>query len=82
MKIFDQVVAVLSELSGTESVRLEDELKNDIGLDSFGLVNLILTLEERFGITMDDSDMNPFDLINVQNVVTLVERYLNGESHE
>ena len=80
MKIFDQVVAVLSELSGTESIRLEDELKNDIGLDSFGLVNLILTLEERFGITMDDSDMNPFDLIDVESVVRLVEKYLHGET--
>ena len=82
MEIFDQVSAVLAELSGTESIRLEDELQNDIGLDSFGLVNLLLTLEESFGITLDESDMNPFDLINVQNVVTLVERYLNGESHE
>ena len=80
MKIFDQVVAVLSELSGTESVRLEDELKNDIGLDSFGLVNLILTLEERFGITLDDSDMNPFDLTDVESVVRLVEKYLHGET--
>ena len=82
MEIFDQVSAVLAELSGTENIRLEDELQNDIGLDSFGLVNLLLTLEESFGITLDESDMNPFDLINVQNVVTLVERYLNGESHE
>ena len=80
MKIFDQVVAILSELSGTESISLEDELKNDIGLDSFGLVNLILTLEERFGITMDDSDMNPFDLIDVESVVRLVEKYLHGET--
>ena len=80
MKIFDQVVAILSELSGTESIRLEDELKNDIGLDSFGLVNLILTLEERFGITMDDSDMNPFDLTDVESVVRLVEKYLHGET--
>ena len=80
MKIFDQVVAILSELSGTESISLEDELKNDIGLDSFGMVNLILTLEERFGITMDDSDMNPFDLINVESVVRLVEKYLHGET--
>ena len=82
MEIFDQVSAVLAELSGTENIRLEDELQNDIGLDSFGLVNLLLTLEESFGITLDESDMNPFDLINVQDVVTLVERYLNGESHE
>ena len=80
MKIFDQVVAILSELSGTESIRLEDELKNDIGLDSFGLVNLILTLEERFGITLDDSDMNPFDLTDVESVVRLVEKYLHGET--
>lgn len=80
MEIFDQVSAVLAELSGTESIRLEDELQNDIGLDSFGLVNLILTLEERFGITMDDSDMNPFDLIDVESVVRLVEKYLHGET--
>ena len=80
MEIFDQVSAVLAELSGTESIRLEDELQNDIGLDSFGLVNLLLTLEESFGITLDESDMNPFDLINVESVVRLVEKYLHGET--
>lgn len=82
MEIFDKVTVILSELSSLETICLEHELQNDLGLDSLQLVTLLMMLEENFQIVLDESDMNPFDLINVWHVVDLVEKYVGGESNE
>lgn len=82
MEIFDKVCVILSELSGIETICLEHELQSDLGLDSLQMVTLLMMLEENFQITLDESDMNPFDLVNVWQVVDLVEKYAGGESNE
>ena len=82
MEIFDKVCVILSELSGIETICLEHELQSDLGLDSLQMVTLLMMLEENFQITLDESDMNPFDLVNVWQVVDLVEKYAGGENNE
>lgn len=82
METFDKVCVILSELSGIETICLEHELQSDLGLDSLQMVMLLIMLEENFQITLDESDMNPFDLINVWRVVDLVEKYVGGENNE
>lgn len=79
MEVFDKVKMILSELSGIETICIEHGLQADLGLDSLQMVTLLMMLEEKFQITLDESDMNPFDLINVYHVVCLVEKYLGGE---
>ena len=82
MELFDKVCVILSELSGIETICLEHELQSDLGLDSLQMVTLLMMLEENFQITLDESDMNPFDLVNVWQVVDLVEKYEGGEKNE
>ena len=82
MEIFDKVCVILSELSGIETICLEHELQSDLGLDSLQMVMLLMMLEENFQITLDESDMNPFDLVNVWHVVDLVEKYMGGKNNE
>ena len=82
MEIFDKVSVIVSELSGIETICLEQGLQNDLGLDSLQMVMLLMMLEENFQIVLDESDMNPFDLVNVQHVVDLVEKYVGGEKNE
>ena len=82
MELFDKVCVILSELSGIETICLEHELHSDLGLDSLQMVTLLMMLEEKFLITLDESDMNPFDLVNVWQVVDLVEKYAGGENNE
>ena len=82
MESFDTVSEILSELSGVENIYAEQDLQLDLGLDSLQLVTLLIMLEESFQITLNESDMNPFDLINVNNVINLVENYLCGENNE
>ena len=82
MEFFEKVCVILSELSGIETICLEHELQSDLGLDSLQMVTLLMMLEENFQITLDESDMNPFDLANVWQVVDLVEQYAGGENNE
>ena len=50
MEIFDKVTAILSELSGMETINPQHELQNDLGLDSLQMVTLLMMLEENFQI--------------------------------
>lgn len=82
MEIFNVVATILYKLSGIENIRPEHELQNDLALDSLQMVMLLMMLEESFQIVLDESDMNPFDFVNVQSIVNLVEKYVGGNSHE
>lgn len=75
METFDKIFEILKELSSVESIELENKLIEDLALDSLAMVTLLLEIEDSFGMELDESDMNPFDLITVQDIVDLVERY-------
>ena len=78
METFNKLVDVLSELSGIENIHLDHALQGDLGLDSLQMVTLLMTVEERFQILLNESDMNPFDLVFVRDVMTLLEKYEGG----
>ena len=78
MDIFDKVKDLLIELCGVKDISLDHDLQSDLGLDSLQMVMLLMLLEETFEIVLDETDMNPFDLIRVTDIVPLVEKYLDG----
>lgn len=75
MQIFEKISEILCELSGINEIKPEDDLKEDLSLDSLSMVTLLLEIEETFEIELDESDMNPFDLNTVEDAVKLVEKY-------
>lgn len=77
MTTSEKVKRIVSEMSGLETVKAEDSLQEDIALDSFSMVSLLLEIEDAFNIELEVSDMNPFDLVAVQDVINLVEKYLD-----
>ena len=79
MKITNKVTAMLSELCGIEDIRPDHILQLELGFDSLQMVTLLVVLEETFDIVLDESDMNPFSLVLVSDVITLVEKYLEGK---
>ncbi len=81
MKLDENVVELLKELSGVSSIRPEDRLQEELSMDSLSMVTLLIELENVFCVEFDEVDMNPYDLITVQDVVELMERYC-GERHE
>lgn len=79
MNTREKVIKILTELSGRNDICPEDSVQNDVGLDSFGMVAMLIKLEECFEIELKESDMNPFDLSKVSDVIALVERYTGGK---
>ena len=82
MMIFEKVCDILSELSGAEAVALKNRLRDDLTLDSLHMVMLLLELEDKFDIVLDESDMNPFNLVTVEDVVSLVRKYCGDGNEE
>lgn len=77
----EQVLEILGDLALTEPTP-EMTLLEDLKLDSLRLVMLLVTLEDTFGIELDESDMDPFALLTVQDVIDLAEKYTKEETDD
>lgn len=67
--IRDTVIAIVSEYAD-EPAKLDDNLVNDLGLDSLELVELALTIESTFDLPPFDID--PETIQTVRDVVNYV----------
>lgn len=75
----ERVFDIIRELSGTENIEPDASLQADIAIDSLGMVTLLILLEDEFKIELDESDMNPFDLLTVNDVIALVKKYTEAD---
>ena len=58
-----------------DEINKEQLLKNDLGLDSLSMVELMLALEEAFDIEFEMDDLDPAKLKTVADVYVLIEKY-------
>ena len=77
-----EVVKLLEDLVLVPVEGLDKKLIADLAMDSLRLVLLLVNLEETFHIELDESDMNPFFLITVRDVVNLVNKYVPGGEND
>ena len=77
--IEEQVKDLLSKLTGEAEITNEKNLQADLYMDSLSLVTMLVEIEDRFKIQLDESDMNPLDLLTVSNVMDLVSKYVGGQ---
>ena len=73
-----RVLAILEELCSISIQDFNLILVQDLGMDSLRMVMLLVTIEDTFEIELDESDMNPFSLITVQDVVNLAMKYVSN----
>jgi len=78
----EKVVKLLEDLVLVPVEGLDKKLIADLAMDSLRLVLLLVNLEETFHIELDESDMNPFLLITVRDVVNLVNKYVPGGEND
>ena len=73
MAIFDEVRdVVVEQLSvAPDAVKLESKIIEDLGADSLDVVELVMSLEEKFEVEIPDSEAEK--LKTIQDVVTFVE---------
>ena len=61
MKIKEQLYKILNNLSGMDVTNEKMSLQNDLGLDSLGLVTLLVEIEDSFNFELKPEDMDPLD---------------------
>jgi acyl carrier protein len=49
-------------------------------IDSTGVIELIVFIQERFTVAVDDEEVTPENLGSLKNVVTFVERKLRSKA--
>lgn len=81
MEIFNDVIEIIKCLGEFDDINIDDKLQDDLSLDSLTMVALLVEIEETFNIELEESDMNPFDLNTVEDVVNLVVKYC-GDRYE
>jgi acyl carrier protein len=71
-EIFDQVRSILVEVFGVDpnKVTPEANLQNDLRLDSLGIIEFIVEIEDGFGIQIPDDQIDRFQTVgNAVNVI-------------
>lgn len=71
----ETVYEIIKDACGIDEINDDMSLENDLGLDSLSRILLLVTLEERYNITLEASDLEPEDLKTVGGFVRLAEKY-------
>ena len=71
MNIQEQVLAGLKKVVNGKEVTLESNLK-ELGLDSLDVVDMLMDLEEKFGIEFENEEMMAFQVVN--DIVKAIEK--------
>ena len=73
-KIFEQVQKLLAEslnIDDLSRITMESNIVQDLGADSLDMVEMLMSLEDNFGITVPDEAAN--DLVTVGAIVKYIE---------
>lgn len=74
--IFNKVSEVIKDEFGVEDVSMDTVIREDLGADSIGLVELVMALEDEFDIEIDDSKLD--EIITVSDIVSYIENNKRG----
>jgi acyl carrier protein len=67
-----ELVSVVGLTLGSRNVRESDKLLEDLGLESADLLNLLIAVEDRFGVAIDE--LEALELTTVAELGDLIER--------
>ncbi|WP_404337992.1 acyl carrier protein [Sphingomonas sp. MMS12-HWE2-04] len=57
-----------------DKILVTDSLRQDLGLDSLGFVELKSQIESRFNIVISDEDFTPENFATISTLTSLIER--------
>lgn len=73
---FRKVKEVIGNVCGAKEIKEDDLLKEELGVDSLALVEVVAELEDKFSVEFDMGSLNPDELMTVADLVSLVENAL------
>ena len=71
-----KVYEIIGSICGLEVDSQDRSLSDDLGIDSLGMVALLIELEDSLNIELEESDMNPLMLKTTEDIVKLAEKYI------
>ena len=76
--MLDKVLNIFEEVTGTDEIRedLDLDLFEAGLLDSLGIIEVLLKLEEVFSIKLQPTDLERKDMATVNNLVSFLEGYI------
>lgn len=75
--MLENVLDIFEEVTGTDEIRedLELDLFEAGLLDSLGIIEVLLKIEEVFGVKLQPTDLERKDMATVNNLVSFLENY-------
>jgi len=72
--VFDKVASLVADQLGIDKskVKLESNIIEDLGADSLDVIEMLMTLEDEFGITIPDDKIN--QIKTVGQIVELIDK--------
>ena len=76
MATIDKIKELMANQLGisADEVTAEKEIVKDLGADSLDIVEMLMTFEEEFGVTVPDEET--IDIKTVQDIVDVVEKHM------
>lgn len=71
----EKVNEILKEKSFCDEIISDLKLREDLGLDSLNMVELMVEIEDKFNIEIEESDLDPAELQTVGQIYALLEKY-------
>lgn len=79
----EKIDAAIEEAAFLDEAPMPDaRLKEDLGLDSLNLVELVVGFEDIFGIQFDESDLDPQEMQMVRDLYQLVAKYMEESEYD
>ena len=75
LNMFDKVKAIFEEQLGVsqDEMKLETNFKDDLGVDSLDLYEIVMKLEDEFDVEISVEDLVPENFNSVDAMVKLIE---------
>lgn len=70
--ILERIQRIMKDQFEIETVRGDMKIRDDFGLDSIGILEFVLAIEDEFGIKVEDDKMN--GIITIDDVVSYIEK--------
>lgn len=80
MTLEDKVINIISDQlgMGSEEIQTEARFLEDLGADSLDLVELVMAMEDEFGISIPDDKVE--EIKTVQDAVNYIRRETRGSN--
>jgi acyl carrier protein len=64
-EVLDGLASIVNEVAGipAESVQMEKSFVDDLDVDSLSMVEVVMLCEERFGVTIPDSEVKNLNTV-------------------